>query len=835
MPRKNNIQFRKGSNTQWESVNPVLTSGEPGFDLNNNILKIGDGSKNWNQLLPIGGGDLTVLSEEPNGFVNKDHSFISVNFSNVNSTGSGIFSISPTGGVSSYDVFIKGLKYSFGSLTGYIPDTTALYFVYIDKSDRILKIKDTNPNFATDIPVSYVYWNTDNNQVVYQAEERHGIKMDSATHLYLHRVFGAQYISGLGLTYNSLVGNGSTDIDAKIAIANGLIFDEDDQINIIHSNNPNINNYEQVLSPTGQIPIFYRDGAAGGWKYAGPTNYPVKVGTSAQYNQYSGGSWTTTNAGNAKFIATWIVATNNMLYPIIGIMGQEADDNIGQADTDNLWENLDLTDLPVVEMRPLYRLIFETDSRWTGNASRVALRDVKDIRSVLNVTGGGLSPSDHGNLFGLLDDDHPQYVSIDSSRNISAIHNFTNGLLINNIPAPTGSGSNNYVTKWISSSGITSGIIYDNGTNIGIGTSSPSARLHTTIADGNSVLLLSRSSSLAGLSLDFTGNFSNLRSYYGLKIFTGSTTANAGTERVHFTDTGLVGIGTSSPSGQLHIIGSGIFSSGIRVGDSSTNAYIYGPSGNASIQFNNGGSNRLDLTSTNIYLAGSIFLNGTQYVNGTMAFPKTSTPTSTATQSNPNELRFFNGLWNGSSTYDAFNTIHSIASTSVNGASRLAFLINDGDGSQNRTERLSILSNGSVGIGTTNPGYKLQVAGSFGATTKSFRIDHPSKPGWNLEYGSLESPYHGVRLTGRGKVIKGVGSVYLPDYLKDLIHNDESLNIQITNIKHSKTLFVDKIELKKDRFIVKAHRAKTLGELEFFWTLTGTRKDVENLVVEKEN
>lgn len=140
-----------------------------------------------------------------------------------------------------------------------------------------------------------------------------------------------------------------------------------------------------------------------------------------------------------------------------------------------------------------------------------------------------------------------------------------------------------------------------------------------------------------------------------------------------------------------------------------------------------------------------------------------------------------------------------------------------------------------VGIGTATPGYKLQVNGSLGATTKSFRIDHPSKSGWNLEYGSLESPYHGVRLTGRDKVIKGIGTVDLPNYLKDLIHDDESIVIQLTNYKHGKTLYVDKIDLQNDKFIVKADRAKTLGELEFFWTLTGTRKDVENLVVEKEN
>jgi hypothetical protein len=147
-----------------------------------------------------------------------------------------------------------------------------------------------------------------------------------------------------------------------------------------------------------------------------------------------------------------------------------------------------------------------------------------------------------------------------------------------------------------------------------------------------------------------------------------------------------------------------------------------------------------------------------------------------------------------------------------------------------------IFDNGTnVGIGTASPGYKLQVNGNFGATTKSFRIDHPSKKNHSLEYGSLESPYHGVRLTGRDKVIKGVGTVSLPDYLKDLIHDDDTLNIQITNIKHGKTIYIDKIDLKNDRFIVKADRSKTLGNLEFFWTLSGVRKDVDNLVVEKRN
>jgi hypothetical protein len=147
-----------------------------------------------------------------------------------------------------------------------------------------------------------------------------------------------------------------------------------------------------------------------------------------------------------------------------------------------------------------------------------------------------------------------------------------------------------------------------------------------------------------------------------------------------------------------------------------------------------------------------------------------------------------------------------------------------------------VYDNGTnVGIGTTTPTYKLEVNGGFAASTKSFRIDHPSKKGYSLEYGSLESPYHGVRLTGRGTVIKGLGVVSVPDYLKDLIHDDDTLNIQITNIKHGKTIYIDKIDLQNDQFIVKVDRAKSLGELQFCWTLTGVRKDVDHLVVEKEN
>ena len=155
-----------------------------------------------------------------------------------------------------------------------------------------------------------------------------------------------------------------------------------------------------------------------------------------------------------------------------------------------------------------------------------------------------------------------------------------------------------------------------------------------------------------------------------------------------------------------------------------------------------------------------------------------------------------------------------------------------------------------VGIKTQNPTYDLHVVGSgnitgdvfFGsdatitghlaASTKSFLIDHPTKKGKKLQYGSLESPYHGVRLTGRDKLQEGICVIKLPSYMKKLVR-EEDISIQITNYKHHKTLYVDDIDLAKNTFTVKSHRCKTLGELEFFWSFTAVRKDVPELIVEK--
>ena len=63
------------------------------------------------------------------------------------------------------------------------------------------------------------------------------------------------------------------------------------------------------------------------------------------------------------------------------------------------------------------------------------------------------------------------------------------------------------------------------------------------------------------------------------------------------------------------------------------------------------------------------------------------------------------------------------------------------------------------------------VTGNFVASggTKSFRVDHPAKPGMWLQHASTESPVSGTEYWGEGTFAKdGIATVMLPDYFEAL-------------------------------------------------------------------
>ena len=131
-------------------------------------------------------------------------------------------------------------------------------------------------------------------------------------------------------------------------------------------------------------------------------------------------------------------------------------------------------------------------------------------------------------------------------------------------------------------------------------------------------------------------------------------------------------------------------------------------------------------------------------------------------------------------------------------------------------------ANTRVGIGTTTPGFKLQVNGSFGATTKSFVIPHPTKQGRTLQHGSLEGPEHGVYYRGR---LEG-SEIELPEYWTALVDED-TITVQLTPNGDFQMLYVEKIE---DNQVFVANAADE--GVDCFYIIHGERKDVGKMEVE---
>jgi hypothetical protein len=208
--------------------------------------------------------------------------------------------------------------------------------------------------------------------------------------------------------------------------------------------------------------------------------------------------------------------------------------------------------------------------------------------------------------------------------------------------------------------------------------------------------------------------------------------------------------------------------------------------------------NILEVNNNSLTVTGSLSASGTMFASG----------------GNSNQ-------WNTAYTNLVNNSANYLSGASISYVNT-NFVKLSGD---TMTGSLNIIGN----LSASAIGYFNHVA----AATKSFYIPHPTKSDMHLQYGSLESPYHGIRLTGNGSVKCGDSVVVpLPDYIFSLVHQ-EGVNIQLTNYQHNKTLFVDNIDVNNNTFTVKCEKKLfDKGEYKFFWSFTAIRKDIPLLQVE---
>jgi hypothetical protein len=255
-----------------------------------------------------------------------------------------------------------------------------------------------------------------------------------------------------------------------------------------------------------------------------------------------------------------------------------------------------------------------------------------------------------------------------------------------------GSGSANYIAKWQDTNTLTSSVIYEIGGNIGIGTTNPAQKLDVAGDIGLTGWVHGKQPDLQLWGDDDIVLRSNWIRLY---------TQDMSSEYARFSNSsanwfGLttnVGIGTTSPSYKLHVQGGDIYGS--------NNLYI---AGNVGIGTTSPGA-KLDVKGNVLFGIGSIY---NSYVPYNFRAPS-------ATSGSRGTILLENyGYTTAWITPDTDKLAFVVEGTNHGFEFRNNVAYN-GDPSGG-TPLMTITPSGNVGIGTTNPGEKLEVAGNVKIT-----------------------------------------------------------------------------------------------------------------------
>ena len=361
--------------------------------------------------------------------------------------------------------------------------------------------------------------------------------------------------------------------------------------------------------------------------------------------------------------------------------------------------------------------------------------------------------------------------------------------------------------------------------NVGIGTTSPAEKLEVT----GDIFINGGPAGGRSLALKRTGATNTWKLVQGhtgvdyLEILEGSNT------RFSIKNGGNVGIGTTSPAARLNVKETGAANTAIF--ENSGQAYAY-----AAIKVNEAVNNKAVLSfavgdalaSTHIQaeIQGLVTNNGGA-LTGDLVFKTnqgdnmqermrilangkvgigTASPTA-------NLDVVGSSIFRGTVHHSWFNYSTGEDTYIRGGKSTSKVYIND----SNAADVVIASGGGNVGIGTTTPSAKLEVNGHFAATTKSFIIDNPKTDG-RLQYGVVETDEHSVYVRGKSDQEE----IQLPEEWEWLVHED-SVTALVTAVGQTQRLFV----------IEETNKKITVGGLadggRYNYVVYGTRKDVDAL------
>ncbi len=386
-----------------------------------------------------------------------------------------------------------------------------------------------------------------------------------------------------------------------------------------------------------------------------------------------------------------------------------------------------------------------------------------------------------------------------------------------------------------------------NGGNVGIGTDGPAALLHVYNSAGPTIRFERNSTS----KLDWEFGTANISMVGGGEL---QFRANGGTSNKFVINNSLitasadlyvnadVGIGTNNPEADLSIVNTaGIVGMNLKAaadnicyidfGDSSDNNIggINYSNINDTLNFRAGNANKVTIDSAGKVGIGSASPQETLDVVGLIRFAHTRSDNTQkiarllVPEYNNSHGQFLSFMGTANETSNAVS--YGGGTSSADAATVLLFYTASNVNTVTGTERMRIASDGNVGIGTNDPGDKLQVNGSFSASSKTFNIEHPTQSGKRLIHGCFEGPEHGVYFRGKSQD----SLIEPPEYWSGLV-DIESMTVDVTPIGPNQSIYVDRIDDNGNVYV----GANTNEPLNYFYVIYGERKDVDKLEVVKD-
>jgi len=410
-------------------------------------------------------------------------------------------------------------------------------------------------------------------------------------------------------------------------------------------------------------------------------------------------------------------------------------------------------------------------------------------------------------------------LSDPSAAQDAATKNYVDGLIGDGV----GSGTNGQTLRHNGTSWVATSNLYNNGTNVGIGTTSPTHALHISDGDWGGQLMIERSggnpsiqmtnatTTVTGLGYDAgdifilgTSSFrvqqngnvgigttspgelldiydaspaadravrirnaTNAASEHGLYVSTArdandayifQASSNGGTtSRFYIRADGNVGIGTTGPTAQLHTTGTLRFTGAgtpaagrVLTTDVSGNATWQDP---PAVPANNVTGSGTQNYVSKFTSTGSVIGNSSIYDNGNVGIGTTSpnetfeiNKAQTGGPTSAMRLQQSNNTPGAGLAIDIKTSTNTLADRYVariaglrssvdNGSSDMAFYTDNVSGDL-LSERMRILYNGNVGIGTTTPSAKLHITGTLAVDDTMQIIQYtPSATSTSSAYG----------------------------------------------------------------------------------------------------